>query len=151
MVAALSFWRHGPESSSAAFSRTEARSSKDIERQVGAASLAALTASCASSTVALRIVPRILRRAGGRGAAVFFPPPPTRLPAGVRLAHVDLLATAHDPLAGDRVRELEALAAQVGQRGLELLALGAAGRVVQRRLVGGGGNVADCIHYCGGS
>ena len=73
------------------------------------------------------------------------------LAAGVGLAHVDLLATAHHPLAGDRVRELEALAAQLGQRRLELGALGTAGRVVQRGLVGGGGNVGDCIHYGGGS
>ena len=132
IVAALSFWRHGPESSSAALSRTEARSSKDIERQAGAASLAAVTASCASSTVALRIVPRTLRRAWGWRTSIFLPPPMTRLPAIV-------------------CGSSQALAAQVGQRRLELLALGTAGRVVQRRLVGGGGNVADCIHYGGGS
>ena len=96
---------------------------------------------------------RILRRGDGllgvtdRGVAHRA----QHLAAGVRLAHLDLLAGAHHLLAPDGVRQLEALAAQLGQRHLQLGALGTAGCVVERGLVGGGGNVGYCIHYGGGS
>jgi hypothetical protein len=53
-VAALSFWRHGPASRSAAFRMIAQRSSKGIARQAGAASSAASTAAWASPVVALR-------------------------------------------------------------------------------------------------
>lgn len=57
MVEAASFSRHGPDSSSAARRMIAARSSKDIERQAGAAARAASMASCASAWVALAKVP----------------------------------------------------------------------------------------------
>src|SRR5665647_3052256 len=72
---------------------------------------------------------------------------PEDLLVGVRLAHVDLLAGTGDPLATDRVRQIHAATAQLGQSCLELSAFGTARRIVQNRLVDWGRNLGHSIHH----
>ncbi len=75
IVAAFRVERQGPESSSAAFRNTAARSSKSRSRQAGAAALAAAIACVASVLVAFFMVPSTWRWAWGWRTAIRAPRP----------------------------------------------------------------------------
>jgi hypothetical protein len=75
MVAAFSVWRHGPESSSAAFRNTAARSSNGSARHPGAAAFAASIAARASVCVAFFSTPRTCLCLCGWTTRTLRPPP----------------------------------------------------------------------------
>src|SRR5438876_652242 len=86
MVAAFNAWRHGPDSSSAAFRKIAARSSKSRSRHPGPAARAASTAASASSPVALRMVPSTSFLACGWTTSMAWPADPPDATGPVLLA-----------------------------------------------------------------
>ena len=100
IVAALRRARHGPASRSAALRMIAARSSYDIARQAGAASLAALTAAWASRFVE------------------FFSTPSTDCVL-VRLHDLDLGSPAHHLAAADGGGQVDRAGAGLGELRLD--------------------------------
>ena len=107
MVAALSVWRHGPASRSAARRKTR----RGRRRTARASRRGLLGAADGVLGVAVRGVRRRAEHGG----------------VPVRLDDVELLAGGHPLLAADRAGQLQARSGQLGQPGLQGRALRRAG------------------------